>query len=63
MNDVGHEYRRESVFGLSGAFSRGDARRSSEATDEAARSIAAAMDFTISDDKKIFVSLAPQDTH
>jgi hypothetical protein len=48
---------------LSAAFSRGDARQSSEATDEAARLIAPAMDFTISDGKKIFVSLAPQDTH
>jgi hypothetical protein len=48
---------------LSGAFSRGDALRSSEAIDEAARLIAAATDFTISDDKKIFVSLAPQDSH
>jgi hypothetical protein len=48
---------------LSAAFSRGDARRSSEAADESARAIAVAMDFTSSDDKNIFVSLGPQDTH
>jgi hypothetical protein len=48
---------------LSAAFSPGDVRRSSEAADEGARAIAVAMDFTISDDKNIFVSFGPQDTH
>jgi hypothetical protein len=63
MNNVGHEYRREIGVRLSAAFSRGDAPRSSEAADEGARVIAVAMDFTISDDKKIFVSLGQQDSH
>jgi hypothetical protein len=63
MNDVGHEYRRDICVRLSAAFSPGDARRSSEDADEGARAIAVAMDLTISDDKKIFVSLGPQDSH
>jgi hypothetical protein len=61
MNDVGHQYRRYFLLGLSAAFSPADAPRSSEATDEGVCSFAVAKDFMISDDKYIFMSLRPQD--